>query len=99
MALFDEEFRQRMQPNEVRIVKEKVLDLPSEGAEVNEDDDVLKQTYNIRVEFEHAEAVRDIFTKNDFSHLYTVKITPSTDHSQISSIRIGQDGKPKKGLR
>ena len=48
MALFDEEFRQRMQPNEVRIVKEKVLDLPSEGAEVNEDDDVLKQTYNIR---------------------------------------------------
>ena len=86
MALFDEEFRARMQPSHVTI--DKMLE--------ESNDEVA---YDIKVSFQHAEAVKDIFNNvNDFTHLYTVEISPPAEGSpQVTSIRIGSDGLPKKG--
>ena len=83
--MFDEELRSKMQPSNVNIEKD-----------YSTNDETA---YDIKVSFEHAEAVRDIFNNaNDFSHLYTVEISPPAEGSpQVTSIRIGSDGKPKKG--
>ena len=55
--------------------------------------------YDVKVSFQHAEAVKDIFNNvNDFTHLYTVEISPPAEGSpQVTSIQIGSDGQPKKG--
>ena len=75
-----------MQPNHVTIEKT-----------VGESTD--ETCYDVKVSFEHAEAVRDIFTnRNDFTHLYTIEISPPAEGSpQVTSIRIGSDGKAKMG--
>ena len=83
-----------MQPSKVSIARFLPKDVTiEEGNEQN------AKEYDIKVSFEHAEAVKDIFTNsNEFSHLYTVEISPPTEKSpQVTSIRIGSDGQPKMG--
>ena len=86
LALFDEELRARMQASHVTI--DKMLEGGND-----------ETAYDIKVSFQHAEAVKDIFNNvNDFTHLYTVEISPPAEGSpQVTSIRIGSDGQPKKG--
>jgi len=54
-----------------------------------------KDTYDAVVEFEDAEAIKDMFSciKN-LSYLYTVEIQPPTSSTSVQSIRINEDGEP-----
>ena len=89
LAMFDHDFHKRMEASNVRIV-ECVSD---------DDEDAKKESLDldIKVDFEHAEAVKDIFTSTaDFSHMYTVEISPPIGRSpQVTSVPIGSDGQPK----
>jgi len=89
LAMFDNDFRKRMQASNVRIVEYAQNDYEKQEL----------QEMNVQVHFEHAEAVKEIFTNTaDFSHLYTVEITPPIGLSpQVFSIPIGPDGQPKSG--
>merc|ERR1719295_1736327 len=66
---------------------------------VSDDEKQEPQEMDIKVDFEHAEAVKDIFTSTaDFSHMYTIEISPPIGRSpQVTSIPIGSDGQPRFG--
>ena len=84
--MFDHDFRKRMEASNVGIIEC-----------VSDDEESLE--LDIKVDFEHAEAVKDIFTSTaDFSHMYTVEISPPIGRSpQVTSIPIGSDGQPRFG--
>jgi len=96
LALFDDDLRVKMQPSKVKITKSAMPKYISTTDEANDED---SKEYDVKVSFLNAEAVEHIFSDKDaFSHLYTVEISPPTDKcAQVTSIRIGADGKPKKG--
>merc|ERR1711962_396943 len=64
-----------------------------------EDEKEESEQMNVKVWFEHAEALKEIFTDtSEFSHLYTVEITPPIELGPpVMSIPIGPDGQPKSG--
>jgi len=91
LAMFDNDFCERMQASNVRVA-ECVKNL------VSDDEKQEPQEMDIKVDFEHAEAVKDIFTSTaDFSHMYTIEISPPGRSPKVMSIPIGPDGQPKFG--
>ena len=102
LALFDRNLRCKIEPGNVHINQlgeqhHRISDGNVVSPEGVTEVQVKKKVYDVEVEFEDAEAIKDIFsTIKKITYLYTVEIQPPTDISSVTAIEVNSS---KKAVR